>query len=101
MHRIASKNGIHLVSRYLESASNSILDVAKASCAALIQSNLTIIIGFGALLAASFPLLAEMGLVTSLGVGLALAGGLWIVPAVIFLGERGRRQKDEPRPIGC
>jgi len=49
------------VRRYLETAPNSILDVAKASGAALIQSNLTTIIGFGALLASTFPPLAEMG----------------------------------------
>jgi hypothetical protein len=31
-----------------------------------------------------------MGLVTSLGVALALVGGLGLVPAVIFLRERRR-----------
>jgi predicted RND superfamily exporter protein len=87
---IGIDNGIHLVRRYLETAPNSILDVAKASGAALIQSNLTTIIGFGALLASTFPPLAEMGLVTSLGVALTLAGGLWIIPAVILL--RGKRE---------
>jgi predicted RND superfamily exporter protein len=86
---IGIDNGIHLVRRYLETAPNSILDVAKASGAALIQSNLTTIIGFGALLAATFPPLAEMGLVTSLGVALTLAGGLWIIPAVILMGGEG------------
>ena len=87
---IGIDNGIHLVRRYLETAPNSILDVAKASGAALIQSNLTTIIGFGALLASTFPPLAEMGLVTSLGVALTLAGGLWIIPAVLLIGgERG------------
>ena len=83
---IGIDNGIHLVRRYLETAPNSILDVAKASGAALIQSNLTTIIGFGALLASTFPPLAEMGLVTSLGVALTLAGGLWIIPAVVLIG---------------
>jgi len=84
---IGIDNGIHLVRRYLEKAPNNILDVAKASGAALIQSNLTTIIGFGALLAATFPPLAEMGLVTSLGVALTLAGGLWVIPAVILIGR--------------
>ncbi len=64
--------------------------IAKASGAAVIQSNLTTIVGFGALMASSFAPLAEMGLVTSLGVALALAGGLWLVPAVILLGEQRR-----------
>jgi len=89
---IGIDNGIHLVRRYLEKPTNRILDIAKASGAALIQSNLTTIIGFGALLASTFPPLAEMGLVTSLGVALTLAGGLWVIPAVILIGgERGPR----------
>jgi len=87
---IGIDNGIHLVRRYLENERNGILVVAKASGAALIQSNLTTIVGFGALMASSFAPLAELGLVTSLGVALALAGGLWLVPAVILLGEEKR-----------
>jgi predicted RND superfamily exporter protein len=87
---IGIDNGIHLVRRYLENERSGILAIAKASGAAVIQSNLTTIVGFGALMASSFEPLAEMGLVTSLGVALALAGGLWLVPAVIFLGEQRR-----------
>jgi predicted RND superfamily exporter protein len=97
---IGIDNGIHLVRRYLESRtqgsrhldndSTGILAIAKASGAALIQSNLTTIVGFGALMASSFAPLAEMGLVTSLGVALALVGGLCLVPAVILLGEQRR-----------
>ncbi len=87
---IGIDNGIHLVRRYLENKDNGILAIAKASGAALIQSNLTTIMGFGALMASSFAPLAEMGLVTSLGVALALVGGLGLIPAVILLGERRR-----------
>ncbi len=87
---IGIDNGIHLVRRYLENESYGILAIAKASGAALIQSNLTTIVGFSALMASSFAPLAEMGLVTSLGVALALVGGLWLVPAVILLGEEKR-----------
>jgi predicted RND superfamily exporter protein len=85
---IGIDNGIHLVRRYRESDDNNILDIAKASGAALIQSNLTTIVGFGALMAASFQPLAEMGLVTALGVVLALVGGLLVVPAVILITGR-------------
>jgi predicted RND superfamily exporter protein len=85
---IGIDNGIHLVRRYLENERLGILVVAKASGAALIQSNLTTIVGFGALMASSFAPLAEMGLVTSLGVALALVGGLCLVPAVILLQEK-------------
>jgi hypothetical protein len=82
---IGIDNGIHLVRRYLESDSHNILDVAKASGAALIQSNLTTIMGFGALIASSFAPLAEMGLVTVLGVSLALVGGLVVIPALLVV----------------
>ena len=97
---IGIDNGIHLVRRYLENKSNEILVVAKASGAAMIQSNLTTIVGFGALMTSSFAPLVEMGLVTSLGVALALAGGLLLIPAVILLGERRRTATDDAnRPI--
>jgi predicted RND superfamily exporter protein len=93
---IGIDNGIHLVRRYQENADNEILVIAKASGAALIQSNLTTIIGFGALMTSSFAPLAEMGLVTSLGVTLALAGGLLLIPAVILLEERRQKATDTP-----
>jgi predicted RND superfamily exporter protein len=87
---IGIDNGIHLVRRYQESEHNDILAIAKASGAALIQSNLTTMVGFGALMTSSFAPLVEMGLVTSLGVALALVGGLLLIPAVILLEERRR-----------
>jgi len=95
---IGIDNGIHLIRRYRESAESSILVVAKASGAALIQSNLTTIIGFGALMAATFKPLAELGLVTSVGVALALVGGLCLIPAVIVL-EEAKRDKSNPRGV--
>jgi len=87
---IGIDNGIHLVRRYQENERNQILVVAEASGAALIQSNLTTIVGFGALMTSSFAPLVEMGLVTSLGVLLALAGGLLLIPSVILRQERRR-----------
>jgi predicted exporter len=87
---IGIDNGIHLVRRYLESDRNRILTVAKASGAALIQSNLTTIVGFGALMTATFKPLAEMGLVTSVGVALTLAGGFWLIPAILHLKESAK-----------
>jgi preprotein translocase subunit SecF len=93
---IGIDNGIHLVRRYQENERNEILVITKASGAALIQSNLTTIVGFGALMTSSFAPLAEMGLVTSLGVALALAGGLLLIPAVIVIEERRRRVAGVP-----
>ncbi len=85
---IGIDNGIHLIRRHLEVDSKGILEIAKSSGAALIQSNLTTVIGFGALMVSRFEPLAEMGLVTAVGVALALVCALWIVPAVILVFER-------------
>jgi uncharacterized protein len=82
---IGIDNGIHLVRRYLESEGHTILEVAKASGAALIQSNLTTIVGFGALMASSFKPLAELGLVTALGVVMALTGAILVIPALLLV----------------
>lgn len=85
---IGIDNGIHLVQRYLQGES-SIIETAKASGPALIQSSLTTLFGFGALLISTFQPMAEMGLVTTVGVALALAGAIWMLPAVILvLGPR-------------
>jgi multidrug efflux pump subunit AcrB len=89
---IGIDNGIHLIRRYREAGANRILDVARASGAALIQSNLTTIVGFGALMASGFPPLAELGIVTTLGVALALAAAMVITPAFLLL-----RQPKDPR----
>jgi hypothetical protein len=85
---IGIDNGIHLIRRYRESSGRSILEVAQLSGAALIQSNLTTMVGFGALTASSFAPLAEMGIVTALGVALALVAALVAVPAVIVVSGR-------------
>lgn len=87
---IGIDNGIHLVQRYLQN-DRSVIEMAKKSGAALIQSSLTTLIGFAALLVSSFQPLAEMGLVTTIGVALALAAALWTLPAIILvLGPRPR-----------
>jgi uncharacterized protein len=93
---IGIDNGIHLVQRYLQN-DLSITEIAKASGPALIQSSLTTLIGFAALLVSTFQPMAEMGLVTTIGVALALAAALWMVPAVIFvLGPRRGPITDSP-----
>ena len=89
---IGIDNGIHLVRRYLESDRQDILEIAKSSGAALIQSNLTTIVGFGALMASSFKPLAEMGQVTALGVVMALVGALLVIPALLRVWPLGQRE---------
>jgi hypothetical protein len=82
---IGIDNGIHLVGRYLQSEERDIVAIVKASGAALVQSNLTTIIGFGALMASTFEPLAELGLVTAIGVGMALVGAIWVIPAMVLV----------------
>ena len=88
---IGIDNGIHLVRRYLETLAQ------QHSCggqglrrgADSIQSDhhhrLWRIAGRHVSAA------GRIGLVTSLGVALTLAGGLWIIPAVLLLPERAKR----------
>jgi predicted RND superfamily exporter protein len=82
---IGIDNGIHIARRYLESGEGDIVEILRRSGAALLQSNLTTVIGFGALVVSSFEPLAELGLVTALGVGLALIGALFLFPTLIIV----------------
>ncbi len=89
---IGIDNGIHLMRRFQEESDRSVPDVVMSSGAALIQSNLTTIVGFGALMVARFKPLEEMGLVTAIGVAMALLAALFLLPAavIVFPGLRRR-----------
>jgi hypothetical protein len=78
-------NGIHLARRFREKSENDIVEILRSSGAALLQSNLTTILGFGALMVSSFEPLAELGLVTAVGVVLALAGAMVLIPAMVIV----------------
>jgi hypothetical protein len=77
-------NGIHLARRFREKADNDIVNILKDSGAALLQSNLTTMLGFGALMLSSFEPLAELGLVTAIGVGCTLLGAMMLIPAMVI-----------------
>jgi hypothetical protein len=81
-------NGIHLVRRHLEMPETDVRQLLAASGAALIQTNLTTIVGFGALLSATIPPLAELGLIASVGIGFTLIASVFLVPAVLVLAAR-------------
>ena len=81
-------NGIHLVRRHLEMPGKDVRQLLAASGAALIQTNLTTIVGFGALLSATIPPLAELGLITAVGIGLTLLASIFLVPAILVLARR-------------
>ncbi len=76
-------NGIHLARRYLFEEDLDIVGVLKLAGAPLLQSNLTTIVGFGALTVSKFEPLAELGLVTAVGVAITLLASLFVFPAVV------------------
>jgi len=84
-------NGIHLVRRHLENEEKDVRQLLGASGAALIQTNLTTIVGFGALMSATIPPLAELGLITAVGIVFTLLASVFLVPAVLALAPRPRR----------
>jgi predicted exporter len=91
-------NSIHLVRRHLESPATDVRQLLGASGAALIQTNLTTIVGFAALLSATIPPLAEFGLITALGIGFTLLASLFLLPAILAL--VGRRPWLQGRDSG-
>jgi predicted RND superfamily exporter protein len=58
---------------------------------ALIQTNLTTIVGFGALVTATIPPLAELGLISAVGIGFTLLASIFLVPAILVLARRTPR----------
>jgi predicted RND superfamily exporter protein len=82
---IGIDNSIHLVRRHLERPEADAQSLLAVSGAALIQTNLTTIVGFGALVSASFPPLVELGLVTSVGMAFTLLASIFVLPAVLAL----------------
>jgi hypothetical protein len=94
---IGIDNGVHLVRRYIEGGDSDIVGITKSSGPALVLSNLTTVIGFGALMISTFEPLAELGLVTAIGVGMALLGALWVIPAtVLVFGIQPRKELGTP-----
>jgi predicted RND superfamily exporter protein len=88
---IGIDNSIHLVRRHLEMPGRDIRQLLGVSGAALIQTNLTTIVGFGALVTATIPPLAELGLITAVGIGLTLLASIFLVPAILVLAGRTPR----------
>ena len=82
---IGIDNGIHFVRRHLESSERDVPGLIAGMGAPLIQTNLTTIIGFGALMTSTFGPLAEMGLLTAVGVGITLLASLVILPSLLAL----------------
>jgi uncharacterized protein len=96
---IGIDNGIHLVRRHLEHADLPVRHVVASSGAAVIQTNLTTIVGFGALMSSSFRPLAEMGLIVALGVACTLVASLSLIPALLARGGNGASASTSAREV--
>lgn len=78
---IGVTNGIHILNRFAEEQTPSIL--AKSTGKAVLVSGLTTIAGFGSLLLAEHRGIASLGLVMSIGVATCMFVGLTFLPAVL------------------
>ena len=85
---IGVTNGIHILNRFAEEQTPSIL--AKSTGKAVLVSGLTTIAGFGSLVLAKHRGIESLGLVMSVGVATCMLAGLTFLPAVLTLMTRNR-----------
>jgi preprotein translocase subunit SecF len=88
---IGVTNGIHILNRFAEERSPSIL--AKSTGKAVLISALTTIAGFGSLVVAEHRGIRSLGYIMATGTGACMVAGLTFLPAVLTLMERRRRAK--------
>lgn len=92
---IGVTNGIHILNRFAEEHSPSIL--AKSTGKAVLVSGLTTIAGFGSLVLAKHRGIESLGLVMAAGVATCMFAGLTFLPAILTLMTRNRNTtKDQP-----
>ncbi len=91
---IGVTNGIHILNRYAEEQTPSIL--ARSTGKAVLVSGLTAIAGFGSLILAKHQGIQSLGYVMSVGLATCMIAGLTFLPALLNLLTRG--PTDEERP---
>jgi predicted RND superfamily exporter protein len=106
---IGVTNGIHILNRFAEEQTPSIL--ARSTGKAVLVSGLTAITGFGSLILAKHQGIQSLGYVMSLGLATCMIAGLTFLPAILnFFTEENRKQpsadnaqstlgREEPRKI--
>ena len=90
---IGVTNGIHILNRFAEEQTPSIL--AKSTGKAVLVSGLTTIAGFGSLTLAKHRGIESLGYLMSIGVATCMIAGLTFLPVLLNLLER-RKQKKQP-----
>src|SRR6202012_2699641 len=86
---IGVTNGIHILNRYAEERTPSIL--ARSTGKAVLVSGLTAIAGFGSLVLAQHRGIHSLGVVMATGIAMCMIAGLTFLPALLsLLGRKGR-----------
>ncbi len=91
---IGVTNGIHILNRFAEERTPSIL--AKSTGKAVFVSGLTSIAGFGSLILAKHQGIRSLGEVMSVGITACMVAGLTTLPAILslWIKLRGKRQSN-------
>ena len=90
---IGVTNGIHILNRFAEEHTPSIL--AKSTGKAVLVSGLTTIAGFGSLVLAKHRGIESLGYVMATGVAMCMIAGLTFLPALLNISAR-RQGKNQP-----
>jgi hopanoid biosynthesis associated RND transporter like protein HpnN len=91
---IGVTNGIHILNRYAEEQTPSIL--ARSTGKAVLVSGLTAIAGFGSLILAKHQGIQSLGYVMSVGLATCMIAGLTFLPALLNLLTRDTAEKKRP-----
>jgi hopanoid biosynthesis associated RND transporter like protein HpnN len=95
---IGVTNGIHILNRYAEEKTPSIL--AKSTGKAVLVSGLTTIAGFGSLILAKHQGIRSLGYLMSIGVATCMIAALTFLPALLKLLMRAGWQLKKKKPSG-
>lgn len=88
---IGVTNGIHILNRFAEEQTPSIL--ARSTGKAVLVSGLTTIAGFGSLILGKHQGIKSLGLVMSIGLAACMIAGLTFLPALLNLLQRWRKHE--------
>jgi predicted RND superfamily exporter protein len=91
---IGVTNGLHILNRYAEEQTPSIL--ARSTGKAVLVSGLTSIAGFGSLMLAKHRGIESLGFIMSIGLATCMIAGLAFLPALLNLLFRRRDDKNRP-----
>jgi hypothetical protein len=91
---IGVTNGIHILNRYAEEQTPSIL--ARSTGKAVLVSGLTAIAGFGSLMLAKHQGIQSLGYIMSAGLATCMIAGLTFLPALLNLLTKQPKEKKQP-----